>query len=128
METSAWGTRPPTGTAPVEAAADPGAASRGTGTGTASVRGIVDETGELVITVSDPPVERRRVALQRPGPLLVEGPVEVVLEDGTTVSSDRFCVALCTCRRSRIYPWCDTSHRRRERGSDNHRRSRPPPD
>lgn len=81
-----------------------------------------------MITVSDPPVERRRVALQRPGPLLVEGPVEVVLEDGTTVSSDRFCVALCTCRRSRIYPWCDTSHRRRERGSENHRRSQPPPD
>ena len=68
-----------------------------------------------MITVSDPPVERRRVALQRPGPLLVEGPVEVVLEDGTTVSSDRFCVALCTCRRSRIHPWCDTSHRRKVR-------------
>lgn len=44
--------------------------------------------------------------------MLVEGPVEIVLEDGTTVSSDRFCVALCTCRRSRIFPWCDTSHRR----------------
>ncbi|MFD5936057.1 CDGSH iron-sulfur domain-containing protein [Streptomyces sp. NPDC060333] len=24
--------------------------------------------------------------------------------------SDRFMVALCTCRRSRTYPWCDTSH------------------
>ncbi|MEE1765910.1 MULTISPECIES: CDGSH iron-sulfur domain-containing protein [unclassified Streptomyces] len=86
--------------------------------------------------------DRRRVALQRPGPLLVEGPVEVVLEDGTTVSSDRFCVALCTCHRSRVYPWCDTSHRRRapagERrpttGSastatpDDRRRTQPPPD
>ncbi|MGW0844503.1 CDGSH iron-sulfur domain-containing protein [Streptomyces sp. NPDC002787] len=59
------------------------------------------------------PAERRRLTVQRPGPLLVEGPVDVTLEDGTTVSSDRFCVALCTCRRSRIYPWCDTSHRRR---------------
>ncbi|MEW5626284.1 CDGSH iron-sulfur domain-containing protein [Streptomyces hydrogenans] len=29
--------------------------------------------------------------------------------------SDRFSVAICTCRRSRAYPWCDTSHRRRER-------------
>ncbi|WP_149827556.1 CDGSH iron-sulfur domain-containing protein [Streptomyces tailanensis] len=57
--------------------------------------------------------ERRRITVQRPGPLLVEGPVEVTLEDGTTVSSDRFRVALCTCRRSRIQPWCDTSHRRR---------------
>ncbi|WP_245738428.1 CDGSH iron-sulfur domain-containing protein [Streptomyces sparsogenes] len=49
------------------------------------------------------------------GPLLVEGPVEVVLEDGTTVRSDRVVVAVCTCRRSGRYPWCDTSHRRRVR-------------
>ncbi|GHA25406.1 CDGSH iron-sulfur domain-containing protein [Streptomyces anthocyanicus] len=56
---------------------------------------------------------RRRIKVQRRGPLLVEGPVEVELEDGTTVSSDRFRVALCTCRRSRRYPWCDTSHRAR---------------
>ncbi|MER5772085.1 CDGSH iron-sulfur domain-containing protein [Streptomyces sp. NPDC001985] len=59
--------------------------------------------------------EVRRISVRDGGPLLVEGPVEVVLEDGTTVSSDRFCVALCTCRRSRSYPWCDTSHRRRTR-------------
>ncbi|GHD88362.1 CDGSH iron-sulfur domain-containing protein [Streptomyces naganishii] len=55
----------------------------------------------------------RRVTMQRQGPILVDGPVEVELEDGTTVSSDRFRVALCTCRRSRRYPWCDTSHRKR---------------
>ncbi|GAA2921416.1 CDGSH iron-sulfur domain-containing protein [Streptomyces mexicanus] len=55
----------------------------------------------------------RRVRVQRLGPILVDGPVEVELEDGTTVRSDRFRVALCTCRRSRRYPWCDTSHRRR---------------
>ncbi|MCQ9184880.1 CDGSH iron-sulfur domain-containing protein [Streptomyces sp. IBSBF 2953] len=55
------------------------------------------------------------MSVQRFGPLLVEGPVEVELEDGTTVASDRFRVALCTCRRSRRYPWCDTSHRDRER-------------
>ncbi|MFH9613400.1 CDGSH iron-sulfur domain-containing protein [Streptomyces pratensis] len=29
--------------------------------------------------------------------------------------SDRFVVAVCMCRRSRMYPWCDTSHRRRTR-------------
>ncbi|MEV5884625.1 CDGSH iron-sulfur domain-containing protein [Streptomyces sp. NPDC052020] len=57
----------------------------------------------------------RRITVQRRGPLLVEGPVEVELEDGTTVSSDRFRVALCTCRRSRRFPWCDTSHRARSR-------------
>ncbi|WP_327685599.1 CDGSH iron-sulfur domain-containing protein [Streptomyces sp. NBC_00467] len=62
----------------------------------------------------DEPVERpRRVTVTENGPVLVEGPVEVVLDDGTTVTSDRFTVALCTCRRSRTYPWCDTSHRRR---------------
>ncbi|WP_435852545.1 CDGSH iron-sulfur domain-containing protein [Streptomyces sparsogenes] len=29
--------------------------------------------------------------------------------------SDRVVVAVCTCRRSGRYPWCDTSHRRRVR-------------
>ncbi|MFC8666475.1 MULTISPECIES: CDGSH iron-sulfur domain-containing protein [Streptomyces] len=62
----------------------------------------------------DPDERRCRIVARREGPLLVEGPVDVTLEDGTTVSSDRFCVALCTCRRSRTYPWCDTSHRRPE--------------
>ncbi|WP_128374446.1 CDGSH iron-sulfur domain-containing protein [Streptomyces cavernae] len=54
-----------------------------------------------------------RVTVDRDGPLLVEGPVEIVREDGTVVTSRRFQVAICTCRRSRIHPWCDTSHRRR---------------
>ncbi|MGX1675398.1 CDGSH iron-sulfur domain-containing protein [Streptomyces sp. NPDC055400] len=27
--------------------------------------------------------------------------------------SHRFTVAICICRRSRTYPWCDTSHRGR---------------
>ncbi|MFD7610657.1 CDGSH iron-sulfur domain-containing protein [Streptomyces sp. NPDC059828] len=59
---------------------------------------------------------RCRVILPVDGPLLIEGPIEVVLQDGSTVSSDRFCVALCMCHRSRSYPWCDASHRRRTRG------------
>ena len=59
--------------------------------------------------------EPRRVTPLPDGPLLVEGPVEVQLPDGTLVRSDRPVVALCTCRRSRILPWCDTSHRRRVR-------------
>lgn len=49
------------------------------------------------------------------GPVLVEGPVEVELADGSTARSDRFMVALCACRRSRDFPWCDTSHRRHTR-------------
>lgn len=50
-------------------------------------------------------------------PELREGPVEIELADGTVARSDRFVVAVCTCRRSRCYPWCDTSHRRRSRSS-----------
>jgi CDGSH-type Zn-finger protein len=56
---------------------------------------------------------RRRVVIVPAGPVLVEGPVEIVLADGTTVVSDRFMVAICACGRSRRYPLCDTSHRRR---------------
>lgn len=66
----------------------------------------------------EPPPDRataRRVIVDPEGPVLVEGPVEVVLEDGTTVRSDRVVVAVCACRRSGRYPWCDTSHRRRVR-------------
>ncbi|MEV6329774.1 CDGSH iron-sulfur domain-containing protein [Streptomyces sp. NPDC051909] len=49
------------------------------------------------------------------GPLLVEGPVEIVLADGTVRRSDRPVVALCMCRRSLRGPFCDASHRRRMR-------------
>ena len=59
--------------------------------------------------------DRRRVVVEPGGPILVEGPVELVLPDGTTVRSDRFMVAICACRRSRRYPFCDTSHRRKVR-------------
>ncbi|MDJ0386056.1 CDGSH iron-sulfur domain-containing protein [Streptomyces sp. G-G2] len=62
------------------------------------------------------------------GPLLVDGPVEFVLDDGTTAASDRMVVAVCTCGRSRIYPWCDTSHRARAKsgpGADTTRRTGP---
>ncbi|WP_242910533.1 CDGSH iron-sulfur domain-containing protein [Actinomadura terrae] len=62
-----------------------------------------------------PAPERRRVRIVPGGPMMVEGPVEIVLDDGSTVVSDRFQVALCTCRRSAAYPFCDTSHRRRAR-------------
>jgi len=62
-----------------------------------------------------PTARRTRVRLDPGGPLLVEGPVEIVMDDGETVTSDRFLVALCACRRSKRYPFCDTSHRRRSR-------------
>ncbi|WP_258534790.1 CDGSH iron-sulfur domain-containing protein [Streptomyces sp. PT12] len=49
--------------------------------------------------------------------MLIEGPVEFRHEDGTTTRSDRPVVALCTCRRSKHFPFCDTSHRPRRRDS-----------
>lgn len=64
----------------------------------------------------EPPRRVPRITVERDGPLLVEGPVEIVCEDGTVVTSRRFRVAVCMCRRSRIFPWCDTSHRRRVKG------------
>jgi CDGSH-type Zn-finger protein len=48
-------------------------------------------------------------------PVLVEGPVDMVLPDGTLVKSNRPVVAICACRRSKRYPFCDTSHRERSR-------------
>jgi CDGSH-type Zn-finger protein len=57
----------------------------------------------------------RAVQIVAGGPIMVEGPVRIESPDGTIVESDRFMVALCTCRRSKIYPLCDTSHRRKQR-------------
>jgi CDGSH-type Zn-finger protein len=67
-------------------------------------------------SVPHEPRDARRVSQEPHGPMLVEGPVEFVREDGTVVRSDRPVVALCTCRRSKGFPFCDTSHRRRGRG------------
>lgn len=65
-----------------------------------------------------PDRERRVVRVIPGGPVLVEGPVEIVTPDGERVSSDRFVVALCACRRSKNYPLCDTSHRKKVRPTD----------
>ncbi|UVO13062.1 CDGSH iron-sulfur domain-containing protein [Mycobacterium sp. SVM_VP21] len=56
--------------------------------------------------------EKRVVRPVRNGPVLVAGPVRIETPEGV-VESDRFMVAICTCGRSRNYPLCDTSHRRR---------------
>ncbi|WP_282770545.1 CDGSH iron-sulfur domain-containing protein [Saccharomonospora viridis] len=58
--------------------------------------------------------EPRRVTVVPGGPVLIEGPVELHC-DGRTVVSDRFLVAVCACRRSKNYPFCDASHRRKKR-------------
>ena len=53
-----------------------------------------------------------RVQVVPRGPVLVSGPARIEMPDGAVVESDRFMVAICTCRRSDNYPLCDTSHRR----------------
>lgn len=57
----------------------------------------------------------RLVRIVPSGPMMVQGPVRIELPDGTVVESDRFMVAICMCKRSKTYPLCDTSHRRRRR-------------
>lgn len=76
---------------------------------------MTNDTGARFVT---------RVTVTDDGPVLVDGPVEVVLADGTTVRSDRRVVALCTCRRSRIAPFCDTSHRTKVRADRGDRADR----
>ncbi len=56
--------------------------------------------------------DRVRVQVIPNGPMLIPGPVRLETPGGNVVESDRFMVAVCTCRRSRNYPMCDTSHRR----------------
>jgi len=65
--------------------------------------------------------EVREVRVTADGPLLVDGPIRITLPDGSIVDSDRFTVAICTCRRSKIYPLCDASHRRKKRKKLSHK-------
>jgi CDGSH-type Zn-finger protein len=59
--------------------------------------------------------EPRLVRVVPCGPVMVQGPVRIEVSDGTVVESDRFMAAICACRKSKTYPLCDTSHRRRRR-------------
>ncbi|MFI1452719.1 CDGSH iron-sulfur domain-containing protein [Streptomyces roseus] len=74
-------------------------------------------TGGVVPEAAGDGANATRVCVDPEGPVLVEGPVEIVMKDGTVARSDRFVVAVCTCRRTRTPPWCDTSHRRRTRAA-----------
>ena len=62
--------------------------------------------------------DAREVVVTADGPVQLSGPVEIVLPDGRRVRSDRPVTALCVCRRSRRAPFCDTSHRRKARPTD----------
>jgi CDGSH-type Zn-finger protein len=67
-----------------------------------------------------------RVQVVPGGPVLVSGPVRIEMPGGDAVESDRFMVAICTCRRSQDYPLCDTSHRRCRRIGKQARRAASP--
>ena len=67
--------------------------------------------------------ETRMVRVVPSGPVMIEGPVRIEMPDGSVVESDRFMVAICTCRRSKSYPLCDTSHRCRGRNEQSAKRS-----
>jgi CDGSH-type Zn-finger protein len=67
--------------------------------------------------------QARTVRIVPSGPLMVEGPVRIEMPDGSVVESDRFMVAICTGRRSKDYPMCDTSHRCRPRARSSARSS-----
>jgi CDGSH-type Zn-finger protein len=69
--------------------------------------------------------EPRDVWVVPSGPVMVRGPVRIEMPDGSVVESDRFMVAICACRRSKTYPLCDTSHRRRLRSDGEPSAQRP---
>lgn len=51
-----------------------------------------------------------RMRLRHHGPLVIEGPVRLLREDGS-VLRDATSMALCRCGASREQPFCDGSHR-----------------
>ncbi|MGW0181033.1 CDGSH iron-sulfur domain-containing protein [Nocardia sp. NPDC003345] len=61
---------------------------------------------------------RTRMRFTPDGPALIDGPLEVVDAEGNPRCADRFLVAICLCKRSRTYPLCDTTHRRRRRAAE----------
>jgi CDGSH-type Zn-finger protein len=52
-----------------------------------------------------------RITACADGPLLVRGTVEIVGDDGETLTNPRRTVALCRCGASAIKPWCDGTHK-----------------
>ena len=62
--------------------------------------------------------DARTVRMVPGGPVMVQGPVRIEMPDGRVVESDRFMVAICACKRSKNFPLCDTSHRKRQRRAE----------
>ena len=86
--------------------------------GGAALTAVLSAGAVTASVLQDAPRDARRVRIVPGGPILVEGPVDMTTPDGHRVCSDRFMVAVCACRRSKNYPLCDTSHRRKVRPTD----------
>jgi CDGSH-type Zn-finger protein len=55
--------------------------------------------------------DRVTITPYRDGPLLVRGPFTIVDQDGEEIEVDRGVVALCRCGKSRMKPFCDSTHK-----------------
>jgi CDGSH-type Zn-finger protein len=54
-----------------------------------------------------------RIRMRAHGPLVIEGPIELVDSEGNVfvISPDKPAVALCRCGMSKNRPFCDGSHK-----------------
>ena len=55
--------------------------------------------------------DRVTITPYRDGPLLVRGDFELLDQDGRPIEPGRDTVALCSCGKSRLRPFCDGSHK-----------------
>ena len=66
--------------------------------------------------------DKPRIIVKYPGPILVQGEVELVDRDGNPISlppaKTPGTFKLCRCGRSGIQPFCDGSHNRIETSTD----------
>lgn len=58
--------------------------------------------------------EKPRVIVKRNGPILVQGDVDLVDQDGNAITPPPAktpgTIKLCTCGQSRTHPFCDGTH------------------
>ena len=68
--------------------------------------------------MSEPPTyDHPDVVVCPGGPLLLRGDHVFEAEDGSVHHTTRPVTAVCRCRRSSLYPWCDGTHKLLPEGS-----------
>ena len=58
-----------------------------------------------------PPKDAVIIIPYRDGPLLVRGPIDLRMPDGSPIARRRDPTALCRCGKSRAAPLCDGTHK-----------------